>query len=400
MVRPRVAVVTNYFPVEGEPFRGPTAYQTLKRLTGRWNIKVFSPVPVYPPGIRPRSFRYVRRSITFSPPGVDVHACRVPMLPVITRPINGLLGALRLLPSVRRFEPDLILNYTLFPEGHAATVLGQILHVPVVVGAIGSDVRRIPDAVTRWWTSQVVRHATGVIAVSEELRQQVIALGAPGDRTRLVLNGVDRATFSPRDRRTARLELGVPGDARLILFVGSVCEAKGIKELLEAASRLQPRFPTLRLVCVGEGVLRTALERAIAKQGLAGMVRFVGPQPSCRVAQWLAASDLLCLPSHSEGCPNVILESLACGRPVVATDVGGVAEIVTSESAILVTPRDVGVLSRALEAALEAKWDADQISRTHSRGWDQVADEVYAICMGAMSRAQIEQDFTNSIARA
>jgi glycosyltransferase involved in cell wall biosynthesis len=384
-MKPRVAIVTTYFPVEGEPYRGPTAYQTLRRLTTRFQIEVFCPVRVYPPGLHPRRAAYRRCSRDFSPPDVSARYVEVPAIPLVTRPVNGLMCAHRLLPHIRRFRPDLILNYFLYPEGYAAVVVGAELRVPVVLGAIGSDVRCIPDAITRRLTVRTLQQASFVMTVSRELQRQVIALGATPDRTRAVLNGVDRTIFRTRDRAAARLELGVPAESRLILFVGTISAAKGVHELIGAAIRLRNWHEGLRLVCIGDGILRAPLERLIRAENLGSTIVFGGPQPSDRVSRWLAASDLLCLPSYSEGCPNAVLEALACGRPVVATDVGGISEVLTSDAGVLVPPRDVDALAAALHSALRTDWNAETIAATFQRGWDDVAEDVYDICMNTLS---------------
>jgi glycosyltransferase involved in cell wall biosynthesis len=99
------------------------------------------------------------------------------------------------------------------------------------------------------------------------------------------------------------------------------------------------------------------------------------------VASWLAAANIFCLPSYAEGCPNAVIEALACGRPVVATNVGGIPELVDSESGILVAPQDSQALADAFHQALSRRWDEPAISQRAQRGWDQVAEETRQICM-------------------
>jgi glycosyltransferase involved in cell wall biosynthesis len=109
--------------------------------------------------------------------------------------------------------------------------------------------------------------------------------------------------------------------------------------------------------------------------------RFLGRRGSPEVASWLAAANVFCLPSYAERCPNSVIEALACGRPVVGTRVGGIPELVDSESGILVAPQDSEALAEALGEALSRPWNERQISQRSQRGWDQVAEETCQICM-------------------
>ena len=303
----RLAVVTTYFPHRDHPNRGHTAYQTLRRLTDRMHIKVFCPMAVYPKWLEPRAFLYTRADVNYAPPGVSVDYLEYSAIPVATRPINGLMCSRSVFDGVRRFAPDVLLNYTLYPEGFAAVAIGKKLGVPVVLGAIGSDVRRIPDRITGWLTRRAVRDADFVMAVSEDLRRLVIQMGARPERTRAVLNGVDASLFRYQDRTLARSELCVPADSPMILFVGSVTEAKGIRDLVEAVIQLRPRHPKIRLVCVGDGTCRAELVASTSEAGLGETILFPGQCPPEQVARWMAAADVFCLPSYSEGCPNVVI---------------------------------------------------------------------------------------------
>lgn len=154
-----------------------------------------------------------------------------------------------------------------------------------------------------------------------------------------------------------------------------------MRELVDAVIRLRVSHPRLQLFCVGEGALQAELEARAIEAGLADRIRFLGRRGSVEVASWLAAANVFCLPSYAEGCPNSVIEALACGRPVVATSVGGIPELVDLESGILVAPKDSEALAEALGEALSRRWDEPAISQRCQRGWDQVAEETYQICM-------------------
>jgi glycosyltransferase involved in cell wall biosynthesis len=163
---------------------------------------------------------------------------------------------------------------------------------------------------------------------------------------------------------------------------------KGLRELIEAAASLHPQRPNLRVYLVGEGPDTALVESAIHGQNAAGYVHLRPPCTFDDVALWMAAADLATLPSYMEGCPNVVLEALACGRPVVATNVGGIPEIMSNECGRLVPPRDPAALALALASALDQEWAPAAISAHWSRSWSTVAAELLEIFESLVSTRQ------------
>jgi glycosyltransferase involved in cell wall biosynthesis len=156
-------------------------------------------------------------------------------------------------------------------------------------------------------------------------------------------------------------------------------ERKGLFELVTAAERLHAKRPNLRFYMVGEGPDRNKIVKAIEAVHATGYIKVL---PACspeEVALWMTAANVVTLPSYMEGCPNVVLEALACGRPVVATEVGGIPEIMNDTCGRLIPPRNADALAEALDFVLDREWDAGAISARWGRGWDTVADELLAI---------------------
>jgi glycosyltransferase involved in cell wall biosynthesis len=288
---------------------------------------------------------------------------------------------------LRRLKPQLILAYWLYPEGYAAVTAGRKLGIPVVVGARGSDLK-LEDPLTRPMALRALRDSNGVIVVSEDMRRRALAFGAPPGNVHTVLNGVDRSIFHLQSRQAARAVLGIDAATRLVSFVGWLSRTKGLAELADAITELKRRGGNIQLVCIGEGPLAEELRLRSQPGGdLHNGVIMAGPLMGQAIARWLAASDLLCLPSHAEGLPNVVLEALACGRPVVASDVGGIPEIIRPDCGLLVPARDTARLAEAIHQALAAEWDENVIAGRWSRTWQDSAHETYRICQWAAGRA-------------
>ncbi len=384
----KIAVVTPYFPTSAHSYRGHSAFHTVSHLTRRVDLEVICPLTAYVGGrwLWPRN--YDRPDLSYRPPGIPTSYFEYPAVPLLSRPLNGWICERRLLPYLQRAKPDIILNYWLYPEGLAAIQAGHALGIPTVVGSIGSDLRRIPDPISRRLVRRTLALADGVITVSEDLRRHAIAMGADPAKVMRILNGCDTSVFHPGERQAARAITGAAADTPMVLYVGSLLQSKGLSELIEAFVSLSTLHPGTRLVLIGEGPYRETFIRKATSAGVQGHVMMLGRQTSEAVSDWMRAADVFCLPSHSEGCPNVIVEALACGCPVVATDVGGIPELVNEKCGILVPPHQPEALGAALRSACSRSWDSDGIAATFRRGWKEVADETYDFCRTIVERSR------------
>ena len=372
-----IAVVTPLFPVPDQPYRGWPIYKTVEALHSFADVHVICPSAAYG-----TSLKQGRRSQGVSNPQVDLPATffEFPAVPFFSRPWNGTVCARYLYPHLTRLRPDLVLNYWIYPEGYAAWRVARALGIPVIVSSRGSDLRRIPDPLTKRRVAQTVREADHVLAVSEDLRQHAIRLGAAPERCTSILNGTEPKIFYWRDRQEVRRELSVDPEEQIILYVGRFSKAKGLIELVKAFARLAAGRPRLRLVCLGSGPLRDEMRACAAAGGVEARLHLPGDQNRLDVARWLNAADLLCLPSYSEGCPNVVIEAVSCGCPVVASEVGGIPELVNPQCSVLVPPRDIDRLAEGLRGSLSRTWDRRAISSGFARSWDDVAKETFEVC--------------------
>lgn len=375
----KIAVVTAHFPSSAQPTHGKPAYQTLRVLSKSSDVQVFYPHAVYPSLLKPRSRIYDDFDASYNLPGVTAGYYDYPVLPLVSRPFNGWMVARALLPHVRSFAPDLVLSYFLYPDGYAALKIGKALGVPVVAIGVGSDVHNIRDRFSAMHTRTVLREADFLVAISDDLRKRMVAMGASPEKTRTILSGCDVSVFHPADRLEARRKLHLDPNAEAVVFIGRMDVKKGLRELVEAAVSLHPLRPDLHVYMVGEGADRPLIEGAIQANNAASYIHTLSECAFDDVAVWMAASDLVTLPSYMEGCPNVVLEALASGRPVVATNVGGIPEILSNDYGCLVPPRDSAMLAQALASVLDKTWDAKAISSHESRSWEAVAAEMFEI---------------------
>jgi teichuronic acid biosynthesis glycosyltransferase TuaC len=381
----RVLTFTHLFPDSVRPVWGVFVYHRIVHFAKRPGnqVTVVAPVPYIPrwfPSKEREKFKRIPREETVG--GIQVHHPRYLLVPKVAMPFHGLLlflGSYRkVLELHRQIKFDCIDSHFVYPDGFAAVLLGKKLGIPVFCSARGTDINlytkfRLIRPMICW----SLRRAAGIIAVSRALKQVIVDLGIPEQKVRVIGNGVDLERFQLMERHEARKKLGVSSEARLVVAVGSLHEHKGHARLISAVAELTERWPDLRLCIVGEGPLRGSLEKLAAEKALSERVWFAGSLPNEQINTWFNAADLSCLPSSREGQPNVILESLACGTPVVATRVGGVPEVISSMEQGILVGFEVAELRDAIESALQRTWDRAKIaSAARLRSWNQVAAEM------------------------
>jgi len=279
------------------------------------------------------------------------------------------------LACVRRLQRqgqtfDVIDAHYFYPDGVAAIRLGRTLGLPVVITGRGTDLTLIPEAAeTRKLVVEAAGQATAMVTVCEDLRQRLIALGAPADRVLTLRNGVDLTLFSPKDREAARAKHRLNGF--VLLSVGGLIERKGHHLAIEALVDC----PDCTLVIAGGGPLRGDLEQLAARLAVADRVRFLGDTPHSQLPELYSAADALVLASSREGWANVLLEAMACGLPVLATDVNGTAEAVQSPEAGLLLPERTAACLAAAVSRLRAHLPRREDTRRYAEqfGWGPIA---------------------------
>jgi teichuronic acid biosynthesis glycosyltransferase TuaC len=381
----RVLVFSTLYPSSVRPGHGVFVETRLRELLGSGQVqaRVVAPVPWFPS----TDPRHGARALMAATPraetrnGINVQHPRYALLPKVGQSMHPFVLALGALPTLRRlqrqgFDFDLIDAHFYYPDGVAAALLARWLGKPLVITARGSDLNVFGrDAVPR----RLMRWAGGVagasIGVCHALVDVLQGWGLPPGRLHVVRNGVDTQRFSPQPQGVARAALGIDG-APLLLSVGHLVPVKGHDIALQALARLLPSHPGARLVFVGDGPLRTALQAQAKALGITTHVHFAGAVPNDRLADWYSAADALVLASRSEGWANVLLEAMACGTPVVATAVGGTAEVVAQpDMGRLVPPRDPAALAEGIGALLRSPPDRAAVRAYAERfSWQETTD--------------------------
>jgi len=248
-----------------------------------------------------------------------------------------------------RHRPDAVLSYWAHPDGEVAARAAELVGAPSAVIIGGSDVlllgkeRRRQAAVVN-----ALRRVDAVLAVSQDLRRNLLQLGIDDSKIHVVYTGVDPNLFCAGDRAEARRRLGIALDQKAILYVGNLIPLKGLRVLLDALNKIGNASPNVHAYIVGNGPERPVLEQRAAQLGLSARIHFCGSLRHEQLPDYYRAADVTVLASRSEGIPNVLRESLACGTPFVATRVGGIPEISTSSANRLVNVDDPDELAAAL----------------------------------------------------
>jgi len=381
----RTLLFSTLYPSSVRPSHGIFVETRLCHLlaSGKVETRVIAPVPWFP--FRHAWFgEYAKHAAVPAYEernGIRVAHPRYLLLPKIgmnSAPYSlaraGLAAAQKLIAA--GFDFDLIDAHYFYPDGVAATMIGKVLNKPVVITARGTDINLIPRfPKPRKLILQAAEDCAAMITVCRALKDALIALGAPAEKIIVLRNGVDLELFHPEDRQTARAKFGV--DGFVLASVGNLIPTKGHQLVIEALAA----FPDAQLLIAGRGPYENRF-RIFAKQlGVADRVRFLGVLSQSELRWLYSAADALVLASVREGWPNVLLEAMACGTPVVATAVGGIAEIVSSNAAgVLVEEHNAEAIINGIDQLRAAMPDRHATRAYAERfGWQPTTEGQLAL---------------------
>ena len=389
--QPHIVVLSSLFPSSVQPGAGLFIRERMFRVGQRLPLSVVAPSPWFPlqslircfrPGFRPGAPREDIQS------GFPVHFPRFLSIPRLFKQWDGLMMALGTLPLLRRLKAqgklDIIDAHFAYPDGYAALLLGRWLGVPYTVTLRGTETRhlQIPGLAER--ALKAIKSAARVFSVSESLKKLAVQHGADPASIEVVGNGVDIDRFKPVNRQMARAALRIAPHAEVLISVGGLVPRKGFHRVIEVLPKLKIAHPDLRFLIVGgpspEGNNLPQLERQVDELGLKDYVTFLGPVQPDQLPALLSAADVFVLATSNEGWANVFLEAMACGLPVVTTDVGGNREVIIDDTLGFITPLgDPEALADAIRRALATQWDRQHIrSHAENNAWDERIERLCA----------------------
>jgi glycosyltransferase involved in cell wall biosynthesis len=266
----------------------------------------------------------------------------------------------------REFPFDVIFAIWGYPDAAAALRIARRFECPLVTNLLGTDANDLASRpILKPLIAETLRASNSVVALGRAMAENIASLQGPPERIKVQYNGVSHEQFFVRDRARCRRELGLALDRPLVLYVGNLEKVKGPDILISAFAKMSEfTYSEPLLAIVGAGSMLKSLRGNVRQLGLDERIKWLGRLTHQEIPVWLGAADLLCLPSRMEGCPNVVIEAFASGRPVVGTAVGGVPELLEHGSGFLVPPEAPAKLAVALVQALERDWDAEAISRS------------------------------------
>ncbi len=388
----KILSVTTLFPSRAQPVHAVFVHNRLKYMAAllkdQGEIRVIAPIPSFPLDRFIPKYANRQQIPRYDQIGdLAIVYPRYFSIPAILKPLDGFFVLLAVWGAARKlrreFDFDLIDAHLAFPDGFAGVFLAWLWGKKLAITVRGHDVNVLPNYPVRKRQIQfALRHADRVIGVADALRRAAVALGADPRKAVTISNGVDLEKFFPVSQVEARARLGLPTNRRIVLSVGRIVENKGYHLIVEALHLLQQagqELPYLLIVggAADEAIYPAKLRATIAQLGMEKDVLLTGPQANETLRDWYSAADVYCLASATEGWPNVLLESLACGTPVVATNTWGTPEIICADAYGLLVERSAEDLAAGLQRALAKQWDRQaMLAYASSHTWHRVAAHV------------------------
>ena len=350
----RVLSIATLFPDAARPNFGLFVEKSLRALAAQPGIEltIVAPIglPPFPLSLHPR-YRALRTLPHCEDwHGITVHRPRFRLIPGIGARFNPAAIARAVRPIVRGGDYDVVDAQFFYPDGSAAMRVAEALGLPFSIKARGADISHFGHhPATRPQLLAAAGRAAGLLAVSDSMHRDMAAIGVDADKIAVHYTGIDTARFTPGDRAAARAALSM-GDAPAILTVGALIPRKGQALVIEAL----PALPDVHYWLAGAGEEEGRYRALAARLGVTARVHFMGPVPNADLPRLYRAADAVVMPSVSEGLANAWVEALACGTPIVISDAGGAAELVTAPVAGRIVQRTPDAIATAVRDILAA----------------------------------------------
>jgi len=385
----KILVISHLFPNNIEYSKGTFVFDQVNALSKFKEINVVSPIIWIP------FSKYIKKLNKFNVihntkllSGVEVYYPRYFAIP-LRIPSRILMWVAGILYFISVFFETLIINnefkfeiihsHFAFPDGLSSVFLGKIFKKPVIITVHGSDINLYTDKMGHLKPMVIysLKNATHIIAVSAALKNKITKLGIADNKISVVPNGYNPSLFRPMDKDAIRRKLKLPLNKKIVLFVGHLIFIKGVTYLIESMKFISELRDDTILIVVGDGHLKSQLNKTVEEYSLLDKVMFVGSQPHEKIPLWINSCDLLTLPSISEGFGAVLIEAAACGKPIVATNVGGIPEASSPIARKLIPPNDSVALAKAILEVLDSTFDPADIIKENKRfDLNNIADQL------------------------
>lgn len=374
----KILSFTSLYPNIEQPSHGVFVENRLRRLFQREEVEgsVVAPVPWFPidAGLFGEYARYVRIPDMEQRNGISIQHPRYLTIPKVGMTVAPYLMARSVFPTIKRMvatghDFDLLDAHYFYPDGVAAAMIARKLNKKLVITARGTDLNLIPKyTLPRKQILWAANQASAIITVCGALKDVLMDMGIEDRKVKVLRNGVDLEVFSPpSNRNELRQKLGMKQVS--LLSVGLLIERKGHHLVVEALQDL----PDVHLYIAGSGPEEKRLKNLAINKNVDKRVTFLGNIPHEKLKEYYGASDIMILASSREGWANVLLESMACGTPVVATDIWGTPEVVQSpESGLLIEERNADAISEGVKKLL-ANYPERKLTRHYAErfSWDE-----------------------------
>lgn len=381
----KIVSICHMFPNSVNRNMGVFVKERLLHVASKVDLTMIAPVPSFPFINSTRKYAgYNGIRLREDCDGLTVYHPRYFMIPKYFKFLDATFYEKSLRSFIRNTlaETDCqVLDvHWVYPDGFAALEWARRYNKKVVVTVRGNEaIHYYQDTAIRKMIVNKMSLFDHIISVSDDLKNKLInEYKVSPDKITVIHNGIDKAKFAPMDKAKAKNKCGLAEKCKYILAISRLSSEKGLEFLMDAMGRLVT--DNVKLVLVGDGPLYRNLNEYARSNNIAGNVQFVGSVPHKDLCHWYNAADVFCLPSLWEGCPNVVIEALACGTPVVSSSVGAVPDFVNNRCGMLVAPGDADSLAKALDKVLSLTWDQKIVSQIPSlREWGDVADDVLAV---------------------
>jgi len=391
----KLLLFTNLFPTPYDPERGIFTLQLAKRLMNHCEVTIVCPLPWFPNWkILQRFKKYAQFASTpkyYEIDGIAVHSPKYPLIPRVSENYHAFLMALGISKYIQNLHKevgfDAVNSQWLYPDSVAISKVLEKIPIPHIATGLGCDINHDTyEPVKGQKILDTLSTCEAITVVSKSLKQELVNHKIEESKITVIPNGIDISRFRIHDKENCREILGIICKVPMVLYVGRLSEEKNVSTLIRATSIIVQEDIPMKLYLVGDGPLDAHLKVLVNELGIKDSVKFVGKVSHDEVSLWMGATDYFCLPSLREGCPNVILEALGSGKPVIASRVGAIPDLVSVESGILFTPENFNELAESLKTAFEVDWSPAIISHpVKNFSWEHAAQRYIDIYQQAMN---------------